>query len=141
MKKERKKRYEEKIGYARDRIADLEEWLYEESITERKSLFASEKVFQEIVEALADVFAMILSDLNFGVSDDYSNIEKLKEKKILNEDEAAIMVEANGLRNRVIHRYNHVDEKQFIESSRELLPRLIKVLEHIEHYIQKMQNE
>lgn len=30
MEQERKKRYQEKINYARERIADLEEWLYEE---------------------------------------------------------------------------------------------------------------
>jgi len=94
MKKEisyREKRYKEKIDYARDRISDLEDWLYAEDIKERKTFFASEKSFQEVVECLADIFSMILSDLNLIVNDDYSNIEKLKEKKILSEENKGIL--------------------------------------------------
>jgi uncharacterized protein YutE (UPF0331/DUF86 family) len=80
----RQKRYKEKIDYARDRISDLEDWLYAEDIKERKTFFASEKAFQEVMECLADIFSMILSDLNLNVNDDYSNIEKLKERKKMN---------------------------------------------------------
>ena len=143
MKKEttyRKKRYKEKIDYARDRISDLEDWLYAEDIKERKAFFASEKSFQEAVECLADIFSMILSDLNLSVNDDYSNIEKLKEKKILSEENASICIEANGLRNRVVHRYNHIDEKKFIESSRDLIPKLVKVFDDVENYTKNLKN-
>jgi len=99
MKKEnshRAKRYKEKIGYARDRISDLEDWLYAEDIKERKTFFASEKSFQEVVECLADIFAMIISDLNLSVNDDYSNIDKLKEKKILSEENTSVWIEEQG---------------------------------------------
>ncbi|MBI3034799.1 DUF86 domain-containing protein [Candidatus Woesearchaeota archaeon] len=143
MKKEisdRKKRYKEKIDYARDRISDLEDWLYTEDIKERKTFFASEKSFQEVVECLADIFSMILSDLNLTLNDDYSNIEKLKEKKILSEENAGICIESNGLRNRVVHRYNHIDEKMFIESSKELIPKLAKILDYIEDYLKNSKN-
>ena len=143
MKKEisyRQKRYKEKIDYARDRISDLEDWLYAEDIKERKTLFASEKALQEVVECLADIFSMILSDLGLVVNDDYSNIEKLEEKKILSEENAAICIEANGLRNRVVHRYNHVDEKKFIESCKELIPKLVKILDGIEEYLKNVKN-
>ncbi len=136
----RQKRYKEKIDYARDRIYDLEDWLYAEDIKERKTLFASEKSFQEVVECLADIFAMIISDLNLSVNDDYSNIEKLKEKKILNEENASICIEANGLRNRVVHRYNHIDEKRFIESSMDLIPKLVKVFDDVEDYLKNFKN-
>lgn len=138
---DRVKRYKEKIEYARERISDLEDWLYAEDIKERKSFFASEKSFQEIVECLADVFSMILSDLDLTVNDDYSNIEKLKEKGILSEEYAGICVEANGLRNRVVHRYNHIDEKKFIESSRELIPKIVKILDYIGDYLKNFENE
>ena len=136
MKEERKKRYKEKIDYAKDRISDLEDWLYKDA-EERKTFFASEKAFQEAIEALADISAMMLSDLSLSVKDDYSNIEKLKEKKILSKDEADVMAEANGLRNRIIHRYNHVDENIFVESAKELLPKLDKLFDNIWNIIQK----
>ena len=140
MKKDnqyRAKRYKEKISYARDRISDLEDWLYTDDIKDRKTFFASEKSFQEAVECLADIFSMIISDLNLSVSDDYSNIEKLKEKRILSEENAAICIEANGLRNRVVHRYSHIDEKKFVESSRELIPKLAAILDYVEKYLKK----
>ena len=137
---DRQKRYKEKIDYARDRISDLEDWNYAEEIKERKTFFASEKAFQEVVECLADILSMILSDLNLSVNDDYSNIEKLKEKNILSEENASICIEANGLRNRVVHRYNHVDEKRFIESSKELIPKLVKIFNYIEDYLKNFKN-
>jgi len=136
----RQKRYKQKIDYARDRISDLEDWLYAEDIKEKKTFFASEKSFQEVVECLADIFSMIISDLELVVNDDYSNIGKLEEKKILSEENAAICIEANGLRNRVVHRYNHVDEKKFIESGRDLIPKLIKVFDDIENYLNNLKN-
>lgn len=68
-------------------------------------------------------------------------MKKLKEKEILNNRHADIAIEANGLRNRVIHRYNSVDEKIFIESSKELLPKLSEVFESVENFIQKVENE
>ncbi|MBI3027650.1 DUF86 domain-containing protein [Candidatus Woesearchaeota archaeon] len=143
MKKEiseRRKRYKEKIDYARDRISDLEDWLYAEDIKERKAFFASEKSFQEVVECSADIFSMILSDLNLTVNDDYSNIEKLREKKILSEENASVCIEANGLRNRIVHRYNHVDEKRFIESSRDLIPKIVIVFDDVEDYLKNLKN-
>ena len=136
----REKRYQEKIDYAKDRINDLEGWLHGEDIKERKSFFASEKAFQEVVECLADIFSMLISDLNLSVSDDYSNIEKLKEKNILSEENANTCIEANGLRNRVVHRYNHTDTKTFIESSKLLIPKLLKIFSFIEDYLKNFEN-
>lgn len=137
----RKKRFEEKIEYAKDRIIDLEDWLFQEDVHEKKPFFASEKAFQELVESLVDIFAMVLSDLNLGIKDDYSNIEKLKEKSILSNEHAITAIEANGLRNRIVHRYNSVDQKRFIESARELLPKITNILEHIENFVDKHENE
>ena len=137
----RKKRFEEKIEYARERIGDLEDWLFQEDVQERKPFFASEKAFQELVESLSDIFAMLLSDLNFGIKDDYSNIEKLKEKNILSNEHANTASESNGLRNRIVHRYNSVDQKRFIESARELIPKITQVLEHIKTFIDGHEDE
>ncbi len=128
------KRINDKIEYARERINDLKAWLSEGEIKEKKALFASEKAFQELAESLMDIFAMILSDLRMVVKDDYTNIDKLKEKNILGEDHAGIAIEANGLRNRIVHRYNSVDEKIFVESAKELLPKLTSLLQHLENY-------
>ena len=133
----RNTRITDKIEYARERINDLEAWLSEEEVKEKKTLFASEKAFQELAESLMDIFAMMLSDLKMAVKDDYSNIAKLKEKNILAEYHAGIAITANGLRNRIVHRYNSVDEKIFVESAKELLPKLANLLQHLENYNMK----
>ena len=40
-----------------------------------------------------------------------SNIEILKKKKVITSDLVAKISEANGLRNRIVHDYNGLDEK------------------------------
>ena len=130
--KDRKKRYKEKIAHSRERLIDLEEWLERK---EKIALLASEKAFQEAVEALTDIFAMLLSDIKLSVDDDYTNIEKIKDRGIISEEEAKICVEANGLRNIVTHRYNHFDEERFRESAKHLIIKLREILDKIENCI------
>lgn len=60
---------------------------------------------------LADLIAMLVKDLNLIPKDDYSNIEILIEKDLLSHDLGKILKKANGLRNRVVHKYNNINEK------------------------------
>ncbi len=130
----RKRKYVEKIIYAEESIKKLEEWLPDASKDE-KSFAASAKAFQELVEALTDIFAMLIKDMNSIVKDDYSNIEKIREKKILDETEANICKEANGLRNVVIHKYNQVDEDLFVERASEFPDKIKKIINKIKGYV------
>jgi uncharacterized protein YutE (UPF0331/DUF86 family) len=54
---------------------------------------------------------MIVKDLKIVPKDDYSNIEILKRKKVINSRLAAEIIKANGLRNRIVHDYNGLDEE------------------------------
>ncbi len=131
----RKQRYKEKISHSRERLMDLEDWL---SGLEEKEILASEKAFQEAVEAIVDVFAMLLSDMKLEISDDYTNIEKIAKRGIINQDEEKICIEANGLRNRVIHKYNKINENKFVESAKELTPKLEKILDKLNEFIKNV---
>ncbi len=131
MAKERKKRYKEKISYAMESIEKLRAWLLEAG-KEEKSFAASAKTFQELAEALTDIFAMLVKDSGNIPKDDYMNIEKLKEKRFLSEEEAKICMEANGLRNVLVHKYNHVDKELFIERASFLITPIRKIIEKIE---------
>ncbi len=129
---ERKKRYQEKKELAEKRIIEIEEWI---SSPDEKSKLASYKAFQEIVEAISDMAAMLIKDRGKLVEDDYKNIEKLIEIKILEDKEAKILEDANGLRNRIIHKYNKTDDIIAKESIQNLLPYLKKILKKLENAI------
>ena len=133
INEKRKQRYKDKTAHSRERIMDLNEWLGE---AKEISVLASEKAFQEAVEAIIDVFAMLLSDMKLEIGDDYSNIEKIAKRNIINNEEEKICIEANGLRNRVIHKYNKIDEKRFVESAKELIPKLDEILNKLDSFIE-----
>lgn len=53
---------------------------------------------------------MHLKDLGFRVEDDYSNIEKLVEH-VIDEELGEKLKMCNGLRNRLIYRYNRITNR------------------------------
>ncbi len=129
---ERKKRYQEKIELAEKRILEAEEWI---PLQDEKSKLAAYKAFQEIVEAISDIIAMLLKDKGKLIEDDYKNIEKITQLKMLDEKDAKILEDANGLRNRIIHKYNRTDDAIAKESIQNLLPQLKTILKKFEHAI------
>lgn len=50
---------------------------------------------------------------------------------VINSTDAKILREANGLRNRVIHKYNKTDDNTAKESIINLLPHLKEILEKL----------
>ncbi len=125
MDVERAKRYIDKLNLIEERINDIKEWTSSVSIKEfmedKKLRLASYKAFQEIVEASMDIASMILRDSNLIVKDDYTNLSTLHEKKILPKNIIDSLKEANGLRNRLVHRYNNLREDIVFNSIKRLL--------------------
>lgn len=131
----REKRYKEKIELAEERLSDVEELISD--FDNKIKRLACYKAFQEVVEALFDIIAMFLKDKNKIVKDDYANIGKLEEIEILEKNDAAVLREANGLRNRVIHKYNKTDDNTAKESILILTPNLKNIL----NKFKRLQNE
>lgn len=52
----------------------------------------------------------MVKDLRTIPKDDYSNIKIMENKKIISSNLAAKLREANGLRNRIVHDYNSLDD-------------------------------
>jgi len=117
-----KKRLMEKIETVVERIEFIEEHLSAEEILGdrilRKAIY---KEFQEAVEAASDVCAMLRRGLNSSAKDDYSNIDFLIEKDILEETIGEKLKEANGLRNRLIHGYDGVNDETACNAIKELV--------------------
>jgi len=124
MKKE--KRYMQKIELIEERLTDVEEWVSD--FSDKKQRLACYKAFQEMTEALFDVGAMAIKDKGKIVDDDYANLDKLKDLKIIDEKDVKILQEANGLRNRIIHRYNKTDDAIAQESMTNITGPLKNVL-------------
>jgi len=66
--------------------------------------------------------------------DDYSNIENLEE---LHENTKKVLIEANGLRNHLVYRYNRMDDLLALESMMALLPGIEAFSAEVEAWIEK----
>lgn len=128
MAKERKNRYREKTEFIEKRFTELEEWIIGE---DEKTKLASYKAFQEIMEALFDLIAMLIRDRGKLVEDDHKNIDKLAEIGIINARDSEILHDANGLRNRIVHKYNKIDDAIAKESIITLMPYLKNILKKL----------
>ncbi len=77
----------------------------EDEVTERALLHALEIA----VEISMDVIAMKLRDMGLKVEDDATNIEKITHERIISKSEADFLRQMNGVRNFIVHRYNHLN--------------------------------
>ncbi len=132
MDEKRIKRYRDKISVVVKRRDNISEWMDEK---DEKSILAIYKAYQELIEAFTDIFAMMLKDMDSVVEDDYSNIEKLRVEGLLNEEQSALMKQANGLRNRLVHEYNGIERETALRSMTHIDQQLEGILEEIEGWI------
>ena len=141
MNEGRIKRYKEKLNLIGRRISQITEWtnnLTEDDFKKDELIkLATYKAFQEIVESAMDIIAMLCKDLGIPPKDDYTNINVLLEKGVLDDTLSEVMIMANGLRNRIVHKYNTLsDERAFVEIS-EALSEFERFIEVVENWIKK----
>ena len=133
MEEERIKRYTDKLEYLNQTIEHLNEWtenIDSKEFIERLELqkqYGIYHAFQIGIEIISDLVSMIVKDIKLIPKDDYSNINIIKNKNIVSEDLAAKLREANGLRNRIVHDYNGLDNEIAYN-------RLINLLEYFQEF-------
>lgn len=143
MDEDRLKRYWDKINLVSKRSNEIQEWTAiqpEDFIKDEKTKLASYKAFQEIVEACMDMVAMICKDSKIPPRDDYTNIDLL-ENIISFKNMKKTLIEANGLRNRLVHRYNTLDDLLAFESIKEILPGISKFIEGVKKWMRQTLKE
>ena len=141
MEIERAKRYRDKLNLILERTADIEDWTsieISDFISDKKTRLAVYKAFQELLEAALDIVAMSCRDSRIISKDDYANVEALYQKNILDERLKNALIESNGLRNRLVHRYNTLDDRTAFESILELLPDFKYFTEVMDKWLEKM---
>lgn len=132
----RLKRYKDKLEFITLRKEEFEEWSGG-ILQNDKDKLSSYKAFQEMVEAINDLVAMMLKDSNFLPGDDYTNIEKSIKQKLLPEELKKPLEEMTGLRNRLVHEYNELDDALAKESASELLPFIDKYCDLVEQWLRR----
>lgn len=76
----------------------------------------AERLLQLIVDTMVDINIHIIKEKSLHVPDDFqSTFIILAENNILPRDFALKIAPVVGLRNRIIHRYDSLNKKQFIE--------------------------
>ncbi|RLG56944.1 MAG: DUF86 domain-containing protein [Candidatus Hydrothermarchaeota archaeon] len=141
LSEKRLQRYKDKLNLILLRTDEAKKWLgekdLEELIYDNKTKLAIYKAFQEIAEASMDIIAMVCKDEKFIPKDDYTNINILFERKILDKELRDILKEFNGLRNVLVHRYNGTDDLRALRSIDSLLQHVEKFVEVVEKWISK----
>lgn len=120
---ERAKRYKDKLNLMSERAGDITEWTLNDGYdfrSDKKTKLATYKAFQELTEASFDIVAMICKDSGLIPKDDYTNVDALLHNGIIDDGVRDVLSQANGLRNRLVHRYNNLDDLMAFDSIRTL---------------------
>jgi len=139
MELARAKRYRDKISRIIHSITDIKDWASSQEVflEDRKTRLATYKAFQEAVEAITDIVAMMVKDLGEIPKDDYTNIETLYNKKIISSELKKAIKEANGLRNRVVHEYNGILDEVAYASIMKLIDDMEDFARVVEEWVSK----
>lgn len=136
MEIDRAKRIKDKTNIILKRSEQIRGWAISlqaaDFLEDEKTKLATYKAFQEIVEACMDIVAMMCKDMDIVPKDDYTNIDNLLE---IDQRTKASLYEANGLRNRLVHRYDQTDDRIAFEGIKILLPELVDFVGKVKTWI------
>ncbi len=142
MNAQKKLRYKEKLSHLDAFFTNLYQWMNDytqekETGTKEKTRFAMYHMGQLCVEVMTDIAAMILKDLNHVPKDDYSNFKKLLEIKTISANLEKHLTEAYGLRNRLAHDYNGIDEEIALEGLEHVKETVTQFRKVVDDWLQK----
>ena len=104
-----------------------------------KDIFKShsaERLLQLIVDSMIDINQHFIKELNLKVSEDFQGtFYILGENKILSMAFARKIAPVVGLRNRIVHRYEELNQKLFLKTLRKNFPDFTKYLLLVRQYV------
>ena len=87
---------------------------YVQNLYRRK---ATERLLQELIEAAIDINVHLISQTGHSVPDDYyQSFVKLSELNIISSDLAQKLAPSAGLRNRLVHEYDGIEDTMILGS-------------------------
>ncbi|EHR78922.1 hypothetical protein OCC_07299 [Thermococcus litoralis DSM 5473] len=130
----RRRRYLEKLERLEEEYEFIKSHEMKDEVTKRALLYS----LQICVEIAMDIVAMLTRDMGIVVEDDYTNIERLRKEEVLTDEEAQLLKKYNGLRNAIVHRYDHLNLEivkeglKRIDELYEIVIKLVNTYEKIE---------
>ena len=124
-------RYFKKLEKFEEEYEIIQKYDITDEITKRALMYS----LQICIEVVMDVVAMTVKDIGAIVEDDYSNIQTLTDKKLLSEEDAALLKLYNGLRNAIVHKYDNINlniVKEGLDRIGEVYEIIIKLIEAFE---------
>jgi uncharacterized protein YutE (UPF0331/DUF86 family) len=116
-------------------IAGLSLDEYRTRVYERK---AAERLLQEAIEAALDINAHLIAELGGEVPDDYhSGFVRVGQLGVLPTDLAAALAPSAGLRNRLVHEYDTLDDAKVLTAMKVLLERYPRYIQAVEGCLTK----
>ncbi len=114
-----------------DRIEFIERHLSDAVMSDRILRKALYKEFQEAVETVTDICALIRRMLHSSAQDDYTNLDYLVTEGIIDPETGKDIRSANGLRNRLIHEYDGINDHIAYTAMQRLMPHLRRFSEEV----------
>ena len=116
-------------------IARLSLEEYRARFYERK---ATERLLQEAIEAALDVNAHLIAELGGEVPEEYyGGFLKVGQLGVLTADLAGALAPSAGLRNRLVHEYETIDDAKVLASVGGLLQLYARYIHAVESYLTK----
>jgi uncharacterized protein YutE (UPF0331/DUF86 family) len=108
---------------------------YQARLYERK---AAERLLQEAIEAALDINAHLIAGLGSEVPDDYyGGFIRVGELGIVPADLARALAPSAGLRNRLVHHYDTLDDAKVLDAIARTLACYPRYIQAIETYLDK----
>lgn len=108
---------------------------YRARFYERK---AAERLLQEAIEAALDINAHLIAELGGEVPEEYyGGFLKVAELGLLSPELARSLAPSAGLRNRLVHEYETLDDAKVLESIGTLLELYPRYVQAVEAYLEK----
>lgn len=123
------------VGYTKE-LKPLLDYSYEQYESNYFIKRTGERLIQLIIENMVDVNSIIISQKNFPPPKDYySSFERLGTIDILPSDFAVSLAPCTGMRNRLVHEYDQIDDRIVFNSIGKLLEMVNQYIGYVHDYL------
>ena len=141
MKEERENAINEKMIKLEEYLRELKDYKpesFEQYVTNKKDKYAVERLLQLIIDMALDINNMIIkSEGGYPASDYFNSFINLIELNVFDESFANEIAPSTGLRNRLVHEYEKVNDKIVYKNIDKTINYYKKYLKYILKYLDK----
>jgi uncharacterized protein YutE (UPF0331/DUF86 family) len=124
------------VEYLRE-LEGKKDLTFEEYMENKDIMRATERLLQLVVEVMTDINAMLITGVDAPPPRDYyTSFTRLGELGIIEEDMAQNLAPCSGLRNRLVHEYEHINDQIVYASIDMVLRKVPNYMRAIKAFIQ-----